>query len=86
MWNVVKRLVEAAEQIITGEGKGDKKLAYVQEAARQHGYNIDRYLIEAAVHEMNTHVLTEVAHELDVHVDGCDGKDYCDLDEDTQGD
>lgn len=27
MWNVVKRLVEAAEQIITGEGKGDKKLA-----------------------------------------------------------
>ena len=27
IWNVVKRLVEAAEQIITGEGKGDEKLA-----------------------------------------------------------
>ena len=66
MWNVVKRLVEAAEQIITGEGKGDEKLAYVEAALRQHGYNIDRYLIEAAVREMNDRTLATIADELDI--------------------
>lgn len=66
MWNVVKRLVEAAEQIITGEGKGDEKLAWVEAGLRQHGYTIDRYLIEAAVKEMNDHGLNEIAQELGI--------------------
>lgn len=66
MWNVVKRLVEAAEQIITGERKGDQKLAYVQEALRVHGYDIDRYVIEAAVKEMNDRSLMTVANALEI--------------------
>lgn len=69
MWNVVKRLVEAAEQIITGEGKGDKKLAYVEAGLREHGYSIDRYLIEAAVKEMNDGMLRELAAELELYED-----------------
>ena len=66
IWNVVKRLVEAAEQIITGEGKGDEKLAYVEAALKQYGYNIDRNLIEAAVREMNDKSLSVIAEELDI--------------------
>lgn len=66
IWNVVKRLVEAAEQIITGKGKGDEKLAWVEAALRQHGYNIDRYMIEAAVKEMNDKSLAVIADELDI--------------------
>lgn len=66
MWNVVTRLVEAAEQIITGRGKGDEKLAYVEAALRDHGYLIDRYLIEAAVKEMNAKGLAAVAEGLEI--------------------
>lgn len=66
IWNVVKRMVEAAEQIITGEGKGDEKLAWVEAQLRQRGYNIDRYAIEAAVKEMNDKSLTAIAEELGI--------------------
>ena len=66
MWNVVKRLVEAAEQIITGEGKGDEKLAWVEAQLRHYGYGFDRYVIEAAVKEMNDRSLAVIAEELDI--------------------
>lgn len=66
IWNVVKRMVEAAEQIIIGEGKGDEKLAWVEAQLRQRGYNIDRYAIEAAVKEMNDKSLTAIAEELGI--------------------
>ena len=66
IWNVVKRMVEAAEQIITGEGKGDEKLAWVEAQLKQRGYNIDRYAIEAAVKEMNDKSLTAIAEELGI--------------------
>lgn len=83
MWNVVTRLVEAAEQIITGEGKGDEKLAYVEAMLKQHGYNIDRYLIEAAVKEMDHKTLAVIAEDLEIETTAeatpCDGKDYCEL-------
>ena len=79
IWNVVKRLVEAAEQIITGEGKGDEKLAYVESWLKKYGYDIDRFVIEAAVKEMNDRQLTVVAEELEIPDDGCQGKDYCEI-------
>ena len=79
IWNVVKRLVEAAEQIITGEGKGDEKLAYVESWLKQYGYKVDRFVIEAAVKEMNDRQLTVVAEELEIPDDGCQGKDYCEI-------
>jgi len=66
IWNVVKRMVEAAEQIITGENKGDEKLAWVEAQLKQKGYNIDRYTIEAAVKEMNDKSLTAIAAELGI--------------------
>ena len=79
IWNVVKRLVEAAEQIITGEGKGDEKLAYVESWLKQYGYKVDRFVIEAAVKEMNDRQLTVVAEELEIPDDGCQDKDYCEI-------
>lgn len=66
IWNVVKRLVEAAEQIITGEGKGDEKLAWVEAQLRHYGYSFDRYAVEAAVKEMNDRSLAVIAEELDI--------------------
>lgn len=66
IWNVVKRLVEAAEQIITGEGKGDKKLAWVEAQLRHYGYDFDRYAVEAAVKEMNDRSLAVIAEELEI--------------------
>ena len=66
IWNVVKRLVEAAEQIITGEGKGDEKLAWVEAQLRHYGYDFDRYAVEAAVKEMNDRSLAVIAEELDI--------------------
>ena len=66
IWNVVKRLVEAAEQIITGEGKGDEKLAWVEAQLQHYGYDFDRYAVEAAVKEMNDRSLAVIAEELDI--------------------
>jgi len=79
IWNVVKRLVEAAEQIITGEGKGDEKLAYVESWLKQYGYDVDRFVIEAAVKEMNERSIKNIAKELDIPDEGCNGKDYCEI-------
>ena len=82
-WNVVTRLVEAAEQIITGKGKGDQKLQYVKARLLEHGYTIDPYLIEAAVKEMNDKSMADIAKMLEIKTD--DEEDYPD-DEDEDDD
>ena len=57
MWNVITRLVEAAEQTITESGAGARKMEYVQAGLRAHGFTVDPALIEAAVKEMNDRLL-----------------------------
>ena len=57
MWNVITKLVEAAEQVI-GAGKGAEKLQYVKDALLAAGYSVDADLIEAAVKEMNDKALS----------------------------
>lgn len=69
LWNVVKRLVEAAEQTITGLNQGEQKMAFVKAALNAHGYDVDTYLIEAAVKEMNDRAIGEIAHRLEVDED-----------------
>lgn len=70
MWDVIVKLVEAAEQII-GSGNGQKKLQYVKEALHREGYTVDYNLIEAAVKEMNDTLLyqTSLAFDDIVQVD-----------------
>lgn len=66
IWNVVKRLVEAAEQTITGSNRGKDKMRYVLAGLREHGFSVEPYVIEAAVKEMNDRALYEIAHELSI--------------------
>ncbi len=61
MWNVIVKLVEAAEQVI-GAGKGSEKMQYVKEALLAAGYEVDVDLIEAAVKEMNDKVLDAIEY------------------------
>ena len=55
-YEVVEKLVEAAEQII-GRGFGDAKFDYVANELERRGLIIDREVIEAAVKEMNDRAL-----------------------------
>ena len=55
-YEVVEKLVEAAEQII-GRGFGDTKFNYVANELERRGLIIDREVIEAAVKEMNDRAL-----------------------------
>lgn len=52
MYQVVYELVNAAEQTI-GSGRGSDKLAYVRQALREKGFDVDLDMIEAAVKQMN---------------------------------
>ena len=52
MYQVVYELVNAAEQTI-GSGRGTEKLAYVRDALRKKGFDVDLDMIEAAVKQMN---------------------------------
>lgn len=52
MYQVVYELVNAAEQTI-GSGRGTDKLAYVRQALREKGFDVDLDMIEAAVKQMN---------------------------------
>ena len=61
MWNVIVKLVEAAEQVI-GAGKGSEKMQYVKNALYAAGYEVDIDLIEAAVKEMNDKVLDAIEY------------------------
>mgnify|MGYP005767725417 CR=1 FL=1 len=54
--------VAAAEQIFTGDGRGEEKKQYVQNFLEEHGFKIDEAsvsnLIEAAVQELKSGKLT----------------------------
>ena len=52
LWELVVKLVEAAEQVI-GSGKGAEKLEFVRKKLYAAGYEFDKEMIEAAVKEMN---------------------------------
>jgi len=52
MYQVVYELVNAAEQTI-GSGRGSDKLAYVRQALREKGFDVDLDMIEAAVKQMH---------------------------------
>ncbi len=53
LWNAVCQLVDAAEQIITGEKMGKEKMAYVEAGLLQRGLKVDTDMIEAAVKRLN---------------------------------
>lgn len=80
LWNVVMRLVEAAEQTITGLNRGSDRMQYVQSRLKAHGYEVDTYLIEAAVKEMNDKMIGVLAHALEL------GGDDESADDDLEGD
>lgn len=61
IWDVVTRLVEAAEQTIVGKGLGRQKMDYVKFMLMDKGYEVDTDVIEAAVKEMNDRLLFGVA-------------------------
>lgn len=57
--NLIRKLVYAAEQTI-GSGNGSKKMQYVCDQLEKRGYSIDLEMIEAAVKEMNDHMLDQI--------------------------
>ncbi len=54
--------VAAAEQIFSGEGRGEEKKQYVENFLKEHGFKLDTdsvsSLIEAVVQELNSGTLT----------------------------
>lgn len=53
LYNVVKELVEAAENTILGVGKGKQKMDYVKKGLEARGFTVDIDMIESAVKNMN---------------------------------
>lgn len=75
-WTMIKWLVEAAEQTITGYAMGQKRLEWVQAQLKARGIEVDRVLVEAAVKEMND----KAKADIDLAIKGepsYQGKDYC---------
>ena len=66
LWNAVCELVDAAEQIITGEKMGKEKMAYVQAGLMQRGLSVDTDMIEAAVKRLNERAMYAVGETLDM--------------------
>lgn len=60
-WTMIKWLVEAAEQTITGYAKGSKRLDWVISELKKRGIEADRALIEAAVKEMKDKARADIA-------------------------
>lgn len=56
LYELIEKLVEAAEQVI-GRGFGEEKFRYVANELQLRGYEVDTDLIEAAVKEMNDRAL-----------------------------
>lgn len=52
LYDVIEKLVEAAEQLM-GRGMGAEKMEYVLDELQERGFRLDRAMIEAAVREMN---------------------------------
>ena len=51
-WDLICKLVDAAEQIITGPGMGTSRLNYVEAGLEERGIKVDTDMIEAAVRRM----------------------------------
>lgn len=77
-WTMIKWLVEAAEQTITGYAKGSERLDWVISELKARGLEVDRALVEAAVKEMKD----KARQDIDNAIKGdpsCTAKDYCEL-------
>lgn len=65
--DLIRQLVDAAEQMIVGKGQGAAKLQFVKEQLNKRGFDVDVEMIEAAVKEMNNnsicHILGEEVEE-----------------------
>ena len=72
-WTMIKWLVEAAEQTITGYAKGSEKLEWVIKELKARGIEVDRALVEAAVKEMNDKAKADI--DLAIKGDGGDCED-----------
>lgn len=72
LWDAICKLVDAAEQIITGPAMGERRMAYVQAGLRQRGLTIDVDMIEAAVRRMkqNTRITFADAFDIGKGLDG----------------
>ena len=66
LWNAVCELVDAADQIITGEHMGKEKMAYVEAGLLQRGLRVDTDMIEAAVHRGKNRVKTALGDLLEL--------------------
>ena len=65
IWNLVKRLVEAAEKTITGVARGSDRLAWVIAELKARGVEIDTAMIEAAVKEMEDAAAVQVIEAIE---------------------
>jgi fucose permease len=77
-WTMIKWLVEAAEQTITGYAKGSERLDWVISELKRRGIEVDRALVEAAVKEMKDKAGKEINDAIHGK-DPCAGKDYCEI-------
>lgn len=72
VWTMIKWLVEAAEQTITGYAKGGKRLEWVQAQLKARGIDADLVLIEAAVKEMKDNASKEIKQVIDAEDFECE--------------
>jgi hypothetical protein len=56
---VTRTLVEAAEQIFKGPGRGAEKVAYVQRQLAARGITFDKDAVEAAVYKLGGTLITD---------------------------
>ena len=77
-WTMIKWLVEAAEQTITGYAKGSERLDWVISELKRRGIEVDRALVEAAVKEMKDKAGKEINDAIHGK-DPCADKDYCEI-------
>lgn len=77
-WTMIKWLVEAAEQTITGYAKGSERLDWVISELKRRGIEVDRALVEAAVKEMKNKAGKDINDAIHGK-DPCAGKDYCEI-------
>lgn len=77
-WTMIKWLVEAAEQTITGYAKGSERLDWVISELKARGIEVDRALVEAAVKEMKDKARQDINNAIKGDP-SCTEKDYCEL-------
>lgn len=77
-WTMIKWLVEAAEQMITGYAKGSERLDWVISELKARGIEVDRALVEAAVKEMKDKAKQDINNAIKGD-SAYTKKDYCEL-------